>query len=71
MILFISDLHFIDETAGMHNIPARASEGVFEDIRNYGGNPPGLRLFYLVIYSTLSGQHTGLMCLKMRGHGVI
>jgi len=35
VLVFISNLHFIDETAGMHNIPLRAFEGVFEDIRDY------------------------------------
>jgi len=47
MIVFISDLHFIDETAGMHNIPVRAFEGVFEDIRDYRGKPSEVKIIFL------------------------
>lgn len=32
MLVFISDLHFTDGTAGPHNIPARAWEYFFEDL---------------------------------------
>jgi len=35
VLVFISDLHFIDETAGQHNIQLSAFEGVFRDIRDY------------------------------------
>ena len=47
MLIFISDLHFVDETAGKHNIPARAFEGVLEDIRKYGGSPPEIKIVFL------------------------
>lgn len=33
MLVFISDLHFVDETAGKHNIPASAFEIFFNDIK--------------------------------------
>jgi hypothetical protein len=33
MIVFISDLHFIDETAGQHNIPAKAFDKFLESIK--------------------------------------
>lgn len=47
MIIFISDLHFVDETAGKHNIPTRAFEGVFNDIKRYGGKPDEIKLVFL------------------------
>jgi hypothetical protein len=39
MLIFISDLHFVDETTGKHNIPTRAFDGVFEDLKKYNGDP--------------------------------
>lgn len=47
MLVFISDLHFVDETAGKHNISARAFEGVLEDIKKYGGTPPEIKVIFL------------------------
>lgn len=47
MLVFISDVHFVDETAGKHNVPARAFEGVFEDLKRYGGTPPEIKLLFL------------------------
>ncbi len=47
MLIFISDLHFIDETAGNHNIPARAFEGVFKDIRDYTGKTSEIKIVFL------------------------
>lgn len=47
MLVFISDLHFVDETAGKHNIPTRAFEGVFEDIKKYGGTPSEITIVFL------------------------
>ncbi len=47
MLVFISDLHFVDETAGKHNIPTRAFEGVFEDLRKYGGKPSEVKIIFL------------------------
>jgi UDP-2,3-diacylglucosamine pyrophosphatase LpxH len=47
MLVFISDLHFVDETAGKHNIPARAFEGVFEDIKKYGGILQEIKIIFL------------------------
>ena len=35
MLVFISDLHFEDETTGFHNIPFRAFEGFFEDLSRH------------------------------------
>lgn len=32
MLVFLSDLHFVDGTAGEHNVPAKAFEGVFKDL---------------------------------------
>lgn len=32
MIVFISDLHFVDETAGKHNIPASAFENFLANV---------------------------------------
>lgn len=32
MIVFVSDLHFMDETAGRHNVPAEAFELFFRDL---------------------------------------
>ncbi|MCG6917125.1 MAG: hypothetical protein LJE89_06215, partial [Deltaproteobacteria bacterium] len=32
MLIFISDLHFVDGTAGEHNVPADAFKVFFEDI---------------------------------------
>lgn len=47
MIIFLSDLHFIDETAGQHNIPKAAFEGVFRDIKTYGGTPSEVKIVFL------------------------
>jgi UDP-2,3-diacylglucosamine pyrophosphatase LpxH len=54
MLVFISDLHFVDETAGEHNIPTRAFEGVFEDLKNfldglkkYSGKPTEVKIIFL------------------------
>jgi UDP-2,3-diacylglucosamine pyrophosphatase LpxH len=47
MLVFISDLHFVDETAGEHNIPTRAFEGVFEDLKKYGGKPTEIKIVFL------------------------
>ena len=38
MIVFISDLHFVDETAGKHNIPADAFEKFLENIKVHSNN---------------------------------
>lgn len=47
MIIFISDLHFVDETAGKHNIPPEAFEGVFKDIKRYAGKPKEIKIVFL------------------------
>ena len=33
MLVFISDLHFVDETAGKHNIPASAFEKFLTNVK--------------------------------------
>lgn len=35
MLVFISDLHFVDGTAGEHNLPAQAFKGVFNDLAEH------------------------------------
>jgi UDP-2,3-diacylglucosamine pyrophosphatase LpxH len=47
MIIFLSDLHFIDESAGSHNIPPEAFKGVFKDIKNYFGKPSEVKIVFL------------------------
>jgi len=47
MLIFISDLHFVDETAGKHNIPTKAFEGVFEDLKKYSGKPSEVKIIFL------------------------
>ncbi len=47
MIIFLSDLHFIDESAGSHNIPPEAFRGVFNDIRDYFGKPSEVKIVFL------------------------
>ncbi|MFZ0931870.1 MAG: metallophosphoesterase [Syntrophobacteraceae bacterium] len=47
MLVFISDLHFIDETAGGHNIPAQAFRGAFEDICRSCKEPEEVRIVFL------------------------
>lgn len=47
MIIFLSDLHFIDESAGSHNIPPEAFRGVFSDIKNYFGKPSEVKIIFL------------------------
>jgi UDP-2,3-diacylglucosamine pyrophosphatase LpxH len=37
MLVFISDLHFVDGTAGEHNLPTRAFEYFFEDLVSIAG----------------------------------
>jgi len=39
MLVFISDLHFVDGTAGEHNIPWRAFDYFFEDILGIANRP--------------------------------
>jgi len=38
MLVFISDLHFVDETAGKHNIPAKAFKKFLESIKLHSDN---------------------------------
>ena len=38
MLFFISDLHFMDETAGRHNIPAKAFKKFLENIKVHSDN---------------------------------
>lgn len=47
MLVFISDLHFVDETAGKHNIRTQAFKGAFEDLKKYSGNPSEVKLIFL------------------------
>jgi UDP-2,3-diacylglucosamine pyrophosphatase LpxH len=47
MLVFISDIHFVDETAGEHNIPPAAFEGVFQDLKKYGGKPEEIKIIFL------------------------
>lgn len=47
MLIFISDLHLIDETVGKHNIPISAYKGVFEDIKRYNKNISEVKLVFL------------------------
>jgi UDP-2,3-diacylglucosamine pyrophosphatase LpxH len=47
MLVFISDLHFVDETAGKHNIPTSAFQGVFKDLQQYGGKPTEIKIVFL------------------------
>ncbi|MCK5767593.1 MAG: hypothetical protein KAH35_04380 [Candidatus Atribacteria bacterium] len=39
MIVFISDLHFVDETAGKQNIPASAFKLFLSDIKTHAKKP--------------------------------
>jgi len=47
MLVFISDLHFIDGTAGGHNIPAKAFKRGFRDICKSCKNPEEVRIVFL------------------------
>jgi len=47
MLIFISDLHFVDESAGKHNISTRAFEGAFEDLKKYSANPSEVKIVFL------------------------
>jgi len=47
MLVFISDLHFIDESAGEHNIPVKAFKGAFEDICKSCDQPEEVRIVFL------------------------
>jgi len=47
MLVFMSDFHFIDETAGGHNIPAQAFKGTFEDICKFCDEPEEVRIVFL------------------------
>lgn len=38
MLVFISDLHFVDGTAGEHNVPAKAFDGVLKDLATHARN---------------------------------
>jgi UDP-2,3-diacylglucosamine pyrophosphatase LpxH len=39
MLVFISDLHFVDGTAGEHNLSPQAFEYFFEDLVSIAGKP--------------------------------
>lgn len=47
MLICISDLHFVDETAGKHNVSFKAFKGAFEDIQKYGGEPKEVKIAFL------------------------
>jgi UDP-2,3-diacylglucosamine pyrophosphatase LpxH len=47
MLIFISDLHFVDESAGKHNISTRTFEGAFEDLGKYSGRPSEVKIVFL------------------------
>jgi UDP-2,3-diacylglucosamine pyrophosphatase LpxH len=47
MLVLISDLHFVDETAGKHNIRTQAFKGAFEDLKKYSGKPSEVKLIFL------------------------
>ena len=38
MLVFISDLHFVDGTAGKHNVPMEAFDGVLRDLKTHAEN---------------------------------
>lgn len=47
MLVFISDLHFIDGTAGAHNISPKAFKGAFEDICKSCDQPEEVKIVFL------------------------
>ena len=47
MLLFISDLHFVDETAGKHNVPAMTFKRMLKDLKRYGGKPSEIKIVFL------------------------
>ena len=47
MLVLISDLHFVDETAGKHNIHPQAFKGAFEDLKKYSGKPSEVKIIFL------------------------
>ena len=38
MLVFVSDLHFVDGTAGEHNVPVEAFRGTFQDLATHAKN---------------------------------
>ncbi len=47
MLIVISDLHFIDESAGKHNIATMAFKGAFNDIAKYNKKSEEVKLLFL------------------------
>ncbi len=47
MLVFISDLHFVDGTAGENNISYRAFKGFFEDLKKYSGKREEIKIVFL------------------------
>lgn len=47
MLLFISDLHFVDGLAGKHNIPTRAFSGALEDLKDLCKDPEEIKIVFL------------------------
>ena len=47
MLIVISDLHFMDESAGEHNVSPAAFKGAFNDIANYNKNRKEVKLLFL------------------------
>jgi UDP-2,3-diacylglucosamine pyrophosphatase LpxH len=47
MLIIISDLHFMDESAGKHNISPMAFKGAFNDIAKYNARPEEVKLLFL------------------------
>ncbi len=49
MLVFISDLHFVDETAGKHNIPASAFKKFLDDIKVHAENADAKELILIFL----------------------
>jgi UDP-2,3-diacylglucosamine pyrophosphatase LpxH len=47
MLIVISDLHFMDESAGEHNVSPAAFKGAFNDIANYNKTMKEVKLLFL------------------------
>ena len=75
MLVFISDLHFIDGTAGKHNIKPKAFDYFFDDLVAIAGKTKAIpygRLswsFWAIFSTSYAPIDGGCPVLKMSGPG--
>ena len=65
MIIFISDLHFVDETAGKQNIPTSAFELFLSNIKTHSEKTKNKDKEVKIVFRSASTEFLSF-CLKPR-----